>query len=44
MVDQVSEKTRDTWGEVMEYGIIEFLNICCYIKDKNNWEANERKK
>ena len=28
----------------MEYGIVEFLNLYCYIKDKNVWENKSLEK
>lgn len=44
MVDQVSDITKYTWGQVFEMNIIEFLNINCYIKDKNNYEKEQQEK
>ena len=44
MVDEVSEVTRLTWYQVLEMSVMEFLNICCYTRDKNNWEKAQQEK
>lgn len=44
MVNEVSDITKLTWYQVFEMTIIEFLNICCYSRDKNNWEIAQQEK
>ena len=44
MVNEVSDITKLTWYQVFEMTVVEFLNICCYSRDKNNWEAAQTKK
>lgn len=44
MVDAVSEVTRLNWHEVLEMSVIEFLNINCYLRDKNNYEKEQMEK
>ena len=38
IVNQIADLVHESWGEVMGYGIIEFLNLYSYIRDKNTWE------
>ena len=44
MVNEVSDITKLTWYQVFEMTVVEFLNICCYSRDKNNWEIAQSKK
>ena len=44
MVNEVSDITKLDWHKVFEMPIMEFLNISCYIKDKNNWEKAQQEK
>lgn len=43
-VEQVAKTVGLNWDEVLERPVVWFLNIMCYIRDRNNWEAAERKK
>lgn len=44
MVNNITDVTHIGWYEVFEMNIIEFLNITCYIRDKNNWEKEQMEK
>lgn len=44
MVDNVASITHLDWNKVMEMHIIEFLNINCYIRDKNEYEKQQMEK
>lgn len=44
MVDNVASITHLDWNKVMEMLIIEFLNINCYIRDKNEYEKQQMEK
>lgn len=41
MIEQVSDLTKETWDNVFQMNVVEFLNIMCYIKDKKAMEKNE---
>lgn len=43
-IDQVAEITHNNWDTVLKMGVIEFLNILCYIREKNNWEKESRER
>ena len=38
MVNQVSDITKETWDSVYQMPIVVFLNIACYLRDKNEFE------
>ena len=40
-VDRVSETMRISWNEAFKLNLIEFLNVLCYIHDKNDWERKQ---
>lgn len=44
MVDQVSDTMRIPWSEVFKMQVLEFLNVNCYIRDKNNYEKEQMEK
>lgn len=44
MVDQVSETMRVPWSEVLLMNVHQFLNVNCYIRDKNNYEKEQMEK
>lgn len=44
MVNEVSDVMKLDWHSVMELSVIEFLNVCCYHRDKNNWEKEQQEK
>ena len=41
MVNRVSETIREPWGVVFDMGVMEFLNILCYAKDKAAFEKKQ---
>lgn len=41
MVDRVSETIRESWKVVFDMGVMEFLNILCYSKDKAAFEKKQ---
>lgn len=43
-MDQVSELTRETWDNIFQKNVYEFLNLVCYLKDKRAMEKNEIEK
>ena len=51
MIDVVSETTRQPWSDVFNFGIIYFLNIDAYAKDKEDrkrklaerWKQKQRR-
>jgi hypothetical protein len=43
-VDAVSDTCRCSWDAVWEMGIIEFFNILCYRKDKQEQEKRSLEK
>ena len=38
LVNQVSDVTKETWDGVYQMPIVVFLNIACYLRDKNEFE------
>ena len=40
-IDKVSETMRISWDDAFKLNIIEFLNVLCYIKDKNTEERKQ---
>ncbi len=44
MIHQVSDVTKMTWHQVLSMQVTEFLNINCYIRDKNNYEKAQMEK
>lgn len=44
MVDNVAHLTNLNFYQVYGMNITEFLNYCCYLQDKRNWEKSERDK
>lgn len=44
MVKEVSDVTKLTWHQVFEMNIIEFLNVCCFNRDFNNYEKHQMEK
>ena len=44
MVDNVAHLTNLNFYQVYDMNITEFLNYCCYLQDKHNWEKSERDK
>ena len=40
-IDRVSERMRISWNDAYKLNIIEFLNVLCYIKDRNDWEKQQ---
>ena len=43
-VDIVSQTKHVSWDDVFRMNIIEFFNIMCYYRDKQNWEKEEIEK
>lgn len=41
LIDNISELTRESWDKVFEKPIIEFINLCCYLKDKREYEKQQ---
>lgn len=40
-MDSIADTTHETWDNVWQMNIVEFLNILCYIKDKNEKRKRE---
>lgn len=40
-IDSVAERMRISWAEVTMLPLYEFLNVICYIHDRNVRERNE---
>lgn len=41
MIDRVAKTEGETWHNVLEFGIIEFFNVLCFCKDR---DEEDRKK
>lgn len=44
MVNAVADITHLSWHDVFDMSVIEFLNINCYIRDKNNYDNQQMEK